>query len=208
MKKIKLIVFSMVFIILFSSCAFLQSKVKTLEETLIGVKFNIGFFDNQGKSILDVSGDKVSVTTNFVQSTTLNSDGTKSTNYENSSVITITVDGHNIEQTGNTVIFAEDGLTPLLDFNLPEKIQKSGQGGDGYIAIIDQYINRYKNYFGTPKIVVIMSQLGNPIVAYDGNDVYWEIPDNLPKTTKLIIDDKALYIHRANYILIDTELVD
>lgn len=208
MKKIKLIVFSMVFIILFSSCAFLQSKVKTLEETLIGVKFNIGFFDNQGKSILDVSGDKVSVTTNFVQSTTLNSDGTKSTNYENSSVITITVDGHNIEQTGNTVIFAEDGLTPLLDFNLPEKIQKSGQGGDGYIAIIDQYINRYKNYFGTPKIVVIMSQLGNPIVAYGGNDVYWEIPDNLPKTTKLIIDDKALYIHRANYILIDTELVD
>lgn len=208
MKKIKLIVFSMVFIILFSSCAFLQSKVKTLEETLIGVKFNIGFFDNQGKSILDVSGDKVSVTTNFVQSTTLNSDGTKSTNYENSSVITITVDGHNIEQTGNTVIFAEDGLTPLLDFNLPEKIQKSGQGGDGYIAIIDQYINRYKNYFGTPKIVVIMSQLGNPIVAYGGNDVYWEIPDNLPKTTKLIIDDKALYIHRANYILIDTELID
>ena len=208
MKKIKLIVFSMVFIIIFSSCAFLQSKVKTLEETLIGVKFNIGFFDNQGKSILDVSGDKVSVTTNFVQSTTLNSDGTKSTNYENSSVITITVDGHNIEQTGNTVIFAEDGLTPLLDFNLPEKIQKSGQGGDGYIAIIDQYINRYKNYFGTPKIVVIMSQLGNPIVAYGGNDVYWEIPDNLPKTTKLIIDDKALYIHRANYILIDTELID
>ena len=208
MKKIKLIVFSMVFIILFSSCAFLQSKVKTLEETLIGVKFNIGFFDNQGKSILDVSGDKVSVTTNFVQSTTLNSDGTKSTNYENSSVITITVDGHNIEQTGNTVIFAEDGLTPLLDFNLPEKIQKSGQGGDGYIAIIDQYINRYKNYFGTPKIVVIMSQLGNPIVAYGGNDVYWEIPDNLPKTTKLIIDDKALYIHRANYILIDTALID
>ena len=53
-----------------------------------------------------------------------------------------------------------------------------------------------------------MSQLGNPIVAYGGNDVYWEIPDNLPKTTKLIIDDKALYIHRANYILIDTELVD
>ena len=208
MKKIKLIVFSMVFIILFSSCAFLQSKVKTLEETLIGVKFNIGFFDNQGKSILDVSGDKVSVTTNFVQSTTLNSDGTKSTNYENSSVITITVDGHNIEQTGNTVIFAEDGLTPLLDFNLPEKIQKSGQGGDGYIAIIDQYINRYKNYFGTPKIVVIMSQLGNPIAAYGGDDVYWEIPDNLPKTTKLIIDDKALYIHRANYILIDTALID
>ena len=208
MKKIKMIVFSMVFIILFSSCAFLQSKVKTLEETLIGVKFNIGFFDNQGKSILDVSGDKVSVTTNFVQSTTLNSDGTKSTNYENSSVITITVDGHNIEQTGNTVIFAEDGLTPLLDFNLPEKIQKSGQGGDGYIAIIDQYINRYKNYFGTPKIVVIMSQLGNPIAAYGGDDVYWEIPDNLPKTTKLIIDDKALYIHRANYILIDTALID
>ena len=207
MKKLKLISVVLVSVILLPGCSLFQSKLKTLKEDLIGIRFNIGFYDNQGESILDIHGDKVSVTTNYIKSTTVDSDGKKSTNYENSSVITITVDGHNLEQTGNTVIFAEDGLIPLLDFNLPEKIQESGDGGDGYVAIIDRYLNRYKNYFGTPKIVVIMSQLGEPIVAYGGSDVYWEIPDNLPKTTKLIIDGKALYIHRANYILFDTELL-
>lgn len=207
MKRIQIISLIVLSIFLLTGCSFFKSKMKSLEEDLIGVHFNIGFYDNQGESILDLDGDKVSVKTNYIKSTTVDSDGDKSTNYENSSVITITVDGHNIEQTGNTVIFAEEGLEPLLNFNLPEKIQESGQGGDGYIAIIDRYINRYKNYFGTPKIVVIMSQLGDPIVAYGGNNVYWEIPDNLPKTTKLMIDGKALYIHRANYILFDTELL-
>ena len=40
-----------------------------------------------------------------------------------------------------------------------------------------------------------------------GEDVYWEIPDDLPKMTKLMIDGKALYIHRANFEIIDKELI-
>ena len=60
---------------------------------------------------------------------------------------------------------------------------------------------------GTEKIVVISSQLGVPLAVYGGNQVYWEIPDNLPKMTKLNADDKALYIHRANYIIIDKNII-
>ena len=60
---------------------------------------------------------------------------------------------------------------------------------------------------GTPKVVVISSQLGIPIAVYGGEDVYYEIPDDLPKMTKLSIDGKALYIHRANYIIIDTAMI-
>jgi hypothetical protein len=50
--------------------------------------------------------------------------------------------------------------------------------------------------------------MGVPICAYSGESVYWEIPDDLPKTTKLSIDGKALYIHRANFTIIDTALID
>ena len=46
------------------------------------------------------------------------------------------------------------------------------------------------------------------IVAYSGEDVYWEIPDDLPKFTKLMIDGKALYIHRANFQIIDKSLLE
>ena len=45
------------------------------------------------------------------------------------------------------------------------------------------------------------------IAAFSGDNVYWEIPDDLPKMTKLMVDGKALYIHRANYQIIDKDLI-
>ena len=86
---------------------------------------------------------------------------------------------------------------------MPETISTDG----GTINIIDRNINKIKNVLGTPKVVIICSQLGIPIAVYGGSKVYWEIPDDLPKMTKLNIDGKALYIHRANYILIDSEII-
>ena len=46
------------------------------------------------------------------------------------------------------------------------------------------------------------------ICAYSGDSVYYEVCSDLPKTTKLSIDGKALYIHRANFQIIDTSLLD
>ena len=71
MKKLKLISAALVSVILLSGCSLFQSKLKTLKEDLIGIRFNIGFYDNQGESILDIHGDKVSVTTNYIKSTTV-----------------------------------------------------------------------------------------------------------------------------------------
>ena len=45
-------------------------------------------------------------------------------------------------------------------------------------------------------------------MAYSGDEVYWKIPEKLPKMTKLMIDGKALYINRANFQIIDTALLD
>ncbi len=56
--------------------------------------------------------------------------------------------------------------------------------------------------------MVIQSQLGDPICAFSGDDVYWEVSENLPKTTKVMIDGKALYIHRANFQIIDKDLIE
>ena len=76
------------------------------------------------------------------------------------------------------------------------------------LTSVAKVVNKYKNYFGKPLVVVIQSQLGVPICAYSGDEVYWEIPDDLPKMTKLMIDDKALYIHRANFEIIDRDLIE
>ena len=90
-------------------------------------------------------------------------------------------------------------------FSLDE-INSSGSGVTGNAAIA-RVLNKYKNDFGKSRIVVIKSQMGQPIAAFSGNDVYWEIPDDLPKMTKLMVDGKALYIHRANYQIIDKDLL-
>ena len=122
--------------------------------------------------------------------------------------VTITIDGKQIESCGSTVLFVEEGLVPDVEFNTEEVDVSSDASGLGDLNIVAETVNKYKNYFGKPTVVVIQSQLGDPICAYSGDDVYWEVSDNLPKTTKLMIDGKALYIHRANFQIIDKGLLN
>ena len=87
-----------------------------------------------------------------------------------------------------------------------DKIESSASGlGDN--TMVANVVNKYKNMYGKATVVVIQSQLGDPICAYSGEKVYWEVCDDLPKTTKLMIDGKALYIHRANFQIIDKSLL-
>ena len=123
------------------------------------------------------------------------------------SVITITIDGKEIESCGDTCVFVEDGLNSEVDFT-EERIKSMTDGSLSDNTIVAEFVNKYKNMFGKSRVVVIKSQLGQPITAYSGEEVYWEIPDDLPKMTKLMIDGKALYIHRANFQIIDKELLN
>ena len=103
------------------------------------------------------------------------------------------------------MIFAEKGLDMITDFDVPEEIISS-DGGTG-LQFVDRYINNFKNNMGKAKVIIISSQMGIPIGVYQGSEVYVEVPSDLPKTTRISIDGKALYIHRANYQIVDTELI-
>ena len=186
-----------------SGCSWLDSQIKDMKGELIGNSFDISIYDNFGNNTLNISGDKVQVDANTVKVKSVDSGGNWSTTYEMSSVISNTIDGNNMEQVGNTVIYAERGLNKITDFELSTDIETSG----GTFNLLDRNINDIKNLIGTPKVVVISSQLGVPIAVYGGDKVYYEIPDDLPKMTKLIVDGKALYIHRANYIILDTNMI-
>lgn len=187
-----------------TGCGWFSNEMKNIEGELIGNHFTIDFYDNFGNKVVTMEGEKVGMEANYVKSKSVDSEGTTSTNYELSSVITMTIDGNQVAQTGNTVVFAEDGIKKLEDFNLPSDITTNG---DGTINIFDRNINKIKNLLGTPKVIVVCSQLGVPIAVYGGENVYWEIPNDLPKTTKLNVDGLALYIHRANYILLDSKMI-
>lgn len=209
MKKKKIIVCTLIvsLLVTLSGCLAIKSKINDITGSLVGNSYDIYTYDNYGELTMETSGDKVSISGNRTKSISYDSDGSEITGYDLSSVITITIDGYEIESCGDTCIFVQDGLDAEVDFN-QELIESETDGSLSDNASIARFLNQYKNAFGKSRIVVIKSQLGQPIAAYSGDDVYWEIPDDLPKFTKLMIDDHALYIHRANFQIIDKELID
>lgn len=207
-KKILITVLTILFaIISCSGCALWDNEVNELNGSITGNTYNAGFYTNQGKNFMNVSGQKIDLQSNVIKEKTYNSDNGWGYNQTLSSVVTVIIDGKTIESCGSTMIFAENGLNPEVDFNSPEVIKSTSDGSFGDNVIIASIVNKYKNYFGKSRVVVIQSQLGDPICAYSGNEVYWEVCQDLPKTTKLMIDGKALYIHRANFQIIDKDLL-
>lgn len=207
-KKILITVLTMLFaIISCTGCALWDNEVNELNGSITGNTYNAGFYTNQGENFMNVSGQKIDLQSNVIKEKTYNSNNGWGYNKTLSSVVTVIIDGKTIESCGSTMIFAENGLNPEVDFNSPEVIKSTSDGSFGDNVFIASIVNKYKNYFGKSRVVVIQSQLGDPLCAYSGNEVYWEVCQDLPKTTKLMIDGKALYIHRANFQIIDKNLL-
>ena len=182
MKKIIKTVLLLSLIFSLSGCALLSNLGNELKGMTLGNEYNITFYDNSGFEFMSAHGKNIGITPNYV--------------YEKS-------DGKEIESCGTTMIFAETGLEPEVEFTAKD-IDENG----GTVAYVAKLVNEYKNYFGKSRVAVIQSQLGNPICAFSGDSVYWEVVEDLPKTTKLMIDGNALYIHRANFQIIDLELLN
>lgn len=209
-KKLRLILLTVMCLCLIggvTGCAVLDDTINEIKGNLVGNGYTIRTYDNYGSKVMTTTGDKINIQGNPVKTTSYSSDGSVVIGYEMSSVITINIDGKEIQSCGDTCIFEQDGLQPDVDFVQTDIYsQSTGKLSDNtYVAGI---VNKYRNYFGKARVVVIKSQLGQPIVAYSGDEVYWKIPKDLPKMTKLMIDGKALYIHRANFQIIDTALLD
>ena len=198
-SKIALLLITIILIFNLTACAQIRDKLKTIKGELVGVHFNISAYDHYANKTLEMEGSKVTV---GVLENDANIDPS-STGYQ-SGVLEITVNGKQMFQVGNTVIFAEDGLDMVEDFEVPEDITVSKGGG---FVPMDRFINNIKNKIGKEKTIIISSQMGIPLAVYQGKNVYVTVPDDLPKMTRLNIDGKSLYIHRANYIILDTEMI-
>ena len=209
MKRKFILALSLILIasLFLTGCELFNSRVTSLKGELKGVSYNIEFYDNFGEKYQHVKGQNIDIEGKKVKETGYDSEGNVITNYTLSSVVAITIDGHQMESCGSTVIFAEEGLQKDIDFTIQDIDSENSKGLSGYTSVA-KIVNNYSNFFGKPSVVVIQSQLGVPICAYSGNSVFWEVCENLPKTTMLSIDGKVLYIHRANFEIIDKALID
>lgn len=210
MKKIKKIIsVSILTVGIFSitGCEFMNSKVQSMKGSISGNEYIASFYSNDGEKFMTMHGERIDLSPNTVREYDYVDGGY---NKVLSSVVTITIDGKEVENCGSTAIFAEEGIKPDVDFTMDniKNINSSSDGSVSESTFVAGIVNRYKNMFGKSRVVVIQSQLGDPICAYSGDSVYYEVCEDLPKTTKLSVDGKALYIHRANFQIIDTSLLN
>lgn len=170
------------------------------KENLVGRSFTIIQYDHYGNPTMELKGDSVAV--GLLQNNS-NFDS-EATGFE-SEVLEFTIDQNQVFTVGDTCIIAEDGIDLITDYDMNTTIDNS----DGKMSFMigDRLINDLKNSFGKEMVVVVKSQLGIPIGVYQGDEVYVSVPDDLPKTTLITIDGKSLYIHRANYTILDAEMV-
>jgi hypothetical protein len=207
LKRTFTIVLFLLLIICLAGCARLRSGIHDLHGSIIGNEYYIDVFDNTGIRTLRSHGKRIDIDNNIVEEKTYSSvsDEWYSTKTL-SSVITITIDGKQLISCGDTCIFYDKRLVPEYEFYL-DNIDSSSSGIMDS-TLISGVVNSIKNEFGKPMVVIIKSQMGAPIYAFSGNRVYWEVQEDLPRFTKLMIDGMALYIHRANFQIIDKALLD
>lgn len=199
-KKIMLAGLMIISLLTLIGCAKISDYFNKVKGKLIGENMVIEFYNDYGGKTLEVQGSKITIgllenNANF---------NVEDTGFE-SSVLELTVNGNQFFQVGNTMIVSEEGIDKVEDFEIEDQLISVNHGG-GYVPL-DRYINDIKNKIGKEKTIIISSDLGIPVAVYQGKDVYVTIPSELPKMTRLNIDGKTMYIHRANYIILDTDMI-
>lgn len=179
MKKIAAAVLLTVSVLSLTGCEFVNSKVQSMKGSISGNEYIASFYTNNGEKFMSMHGERIDLSPNTVREYDYVDGGY---NKVLSSVVTITIDGKEVENCGSTVIFAEEGLNPDVDFTMEDikNINSSSDGSVGESTFVAGIVNRYKNMFGKSRVVVIQSQLGDPICAYSGNSVYYEVCEDLP----------------------------
>lgn len=178
--------------------------------------FEALLYDNAGNNYASFQGNRFNISPNKVEQWGYNTDGSWTSWYETSSVVSIQIDDHYVQTCGSTVIFKDSRLEiiPLADdLNINKKADESGYSVDiadndlvNYFALTNWWFDTHENGQGGEKIVLIQSQDGYNIGVVEGNNVTWEVAEKLPKTTLVTIDNMPLYIHRCNFTIIDTAL--
>lgn len=191
-KRVLAFMLALVLVLCCTGCAALGSFISKLKGELFGNDYIITQYDDFGNLVFTVRGDKVTMDCELDRSG------------EVSSYINITIDGKSWKHVGSTLVFAQNGVDMITDFQIPEDMENSGSS-TGLMAV-DRRINEYANLFGKKLVVVVSSQNGTPIGLFQGDHCYTEIPGDLPKTTMIHIDGKLVYVHRANVDILPASL--
>ena len=125
-------------------CALFESEVNELNGEISGNTYNASFYSNDGEKFMDMSGQKINLSSNIVKEYSYSSGSGWGYVETLSSVVTVTIDGNEVQSCGSTMIFAENGLEPEVDFINPDKIESTTDGSlaDNIMFILKNGLER------------------------------------------------------------------
>lgn len=187
--RVRVVVSLVALVVLVAGCGMIDQFTARFKNSFLGNGGKLTVYDDWGNNTLTLN--RVSVGIDVV---------------EDSSVLDVQIDGRQMLHVGSTLLFAEQGLDAVEDFDY-EYLQKvTGENRPTYVPL-ERNVNSFQNKLGKKRVVIVKSQMGVMVGVYEGNSVAVSIPDNLPQTTLVTIDGKALYIHRADYEVLDAALL-
>lgn len=220
-KRLGIVIMSLLIILSVAGCGMESSStvvVQNESESAEPITYTAMMYDNRGNNFLNFEGNSFTISPNKVEQYGYDHDGSWISYYETSSVVTINVDGNYIQTCGSTVIFKDTRLEML---EIPDEIDtREASNTDGYTVTednqtLDSYFELRSWWYDIEeqgqhgeKVILIQSQDGYNIGAFVGSDITWEVAAKLPKTTLIMIDGLPLYIHRCNFTIIDSELLE
>ena len=218
MKKIMAVIFTIALLLNLCACTDVSTITMDASSSETGdavkISYVADFYDNYGDQWLSVEGNSFNISPNKIKEYSYDSDGSWISNWTTSSVMSIDIDGNKIESCGSTVLFYDTRLEKI-DIDIPQNVDLTTENGYSVTAPGDLRASDYwslnwwfitKNQSNTTvrsRMVIIQSQNGNPICMFNGDNVSWEVSRNLPKTTEIMIDGMPVYVHRANFAIVD-----
>lgn len=194
-KKLSIASLLIALIVTLNGCALLENDIVQFESAMKGRDSIIQTYDEDSNIVDQIEGSSIRVT----------SETKFDTEKSNSSVINITIGGHEMVHTGSSLIIYDVGLT-----NEFETFAKTVdiKNFDRSVPFINKMVNSWDNITtGKSKVVLIRSQSGKPLATFTGDKVSF-FATEIDKTTGLLIDGQYLFIYKCDYSIYDTELLN
>lgn len=193
-KKISIASLLIALIVTLNGCALLENDIAQFESAMKGRDSIIQTYDEESNIVDKIEGKSIHVT----------SETTFDTEKTNSSVINVTIGGHEMVHTGSSLIVHDKGL--INEFETFAKTVDV-KNFDRSTPFINRMVNSWANITtGRSKVILIRSQSGKPLATFAGDKVSYFSTD-IDKTTGLLIDGQYLFIYKCDYSIYDTELL-
>lgn len=197
MKKVKILIATTVILIStmgLNGCAIIQNDLKEFKSAMKGHEAIIQTYDEESQIIDQIEGKSVHVS----------SDYDFDTEKTNSSVINVTVGGHEMTHVGSSLIMYEKGLENHFETFAKNVDVKNFNRS---VPFLNEMVNSWNNNItGRSRVILVRSQSGKPLATFAGDKVSYFSTD-IDKSTGLLIDGKYLFIYKCDYTIYDTELL-